>query len=181
MSYFRRRISMRQDSWRLSAAVCARVVGVSVGVAAPSDSTSESAGGFAYIGTLDRKLLVLDEDKEEIVGEIALGGIPRMTALSPDQTKLHIVTTQMAVETVDLATRKMVSHFPLADEKSRPRIPRSNGPSFAIDPTGRYLYATMRVSVRESDYYRMEPPEFGMIDLQDKKIAKAFPFPNEMH
>jgi hypothetical protein len=173
---------MRQSSRILSAAGCALavVLGVSVGWAAPPESKTPSAGGFAYIGTLDRKLLVLDEDKEEIVGEIALGGIPRMAALSPDQKKLHLVTTQMAVETVDLTTRQMVSHFPLADEKSRPRIPRSNGPSFAIDPTGRYLYATMRVSVRESDYYRMEPAQFVVIDLEEKKIAKTFPFPKEV-
>ena len=29
-----------------------------------------TAGGFAYIGTLDHKLLILDEEKEEVVGEI---------------------------------------------------------------------------------------------------------------
>ena len=146
--------------------------------APPPDTTS--AGGFAYIGTLDKKLLVFDENKEEVVGEVALGGVPRMTALSMDQKTLFIITTQMAVETVDLATRKMISHFSLADEKSRPRIPRANGPSIVADPTGRYLYTTMRVSVRESDYYRMEPAQFVVIDLQAKKIAKTFAFPPDM-
>jgi hypothetical protein len=149
--------------------------------AAPADpQTSSSTAGFAYIGTLDHKLLIFDENKEEIVGEIPLGGVPRVTALSPDQTKLHILTTQMDVETVDLPARKMITHFSLSDEKSRPRIARSGGTSIAVDPNGRYLYATLRVSVRETDYYRMEPAQFVVIDLQDKKIAKAFSFPKDI-
>ncbi|MDQ1468616.1 MAG: hypothetical protein QOJ99_96 [Bryobacterales bacterium] len=149
-------------------------------VAPLAAQTSSSAAGFAYIGTLDKKLLVFDENKEEIVSEIPLEGIPRATVLTHDQTKLVILTTQMAVETVDLAARKMLSHFSLSDEKSRPRIPRAGGTGLAVDPTGRYLYATMRASVRETDYYRIEPAQFVVIDLQSQRIAKAFPFPPEM-
>ena len=40
-----------------------------------------AAGHLMYIGTLDKKLLVIDEDQEEIVGEIPLSGVPRATAL----------------------------------------------------------------------------------------------------
>lgn len=167
--------------WHLLAGALAGLLGVSAfGWGAEAQPTSASAGGFAYIGTLDHKLMIFDENKEEFVGEIPLGGIPRVTALSKDQTKLHILTTQMALETVDLPSRKVISRFSLADEKSRPRIPRTNGPSLAVDPSGRYLYTTMRVSVRESDYYRMEPAQFVVIDWQEKRIAKSFPFPKEM-
>ncbi len=142
--------------------------------------TSSSTGGFAYIGTLDKKLLVFDENKEEVVAEIPLQGVPRSTALTNDQKKLVILTTQMAVEIVDLPGRKMLSHFTLSDEKSRPRIPRAGGTGVALDPTGRYLYATLRASVRETDYYRMEPAQFVVIDLQAQKIVKAFPFPADL-
>jgi hypothetical protein len=38
----------------------------------------------------------------------------------------------------------------------------------------------MKVAVRESDYYRMEPAQFVVIDLQDRRIAKTFSFPKEM-
>ena len=137
-----------------------------------------------YVGTLDHKLLIFDEDKEEVVGEIALGGIPRVAVLSPDQTKVHLFTTQMQVETVDLAARKVISSFPLADEKSHPRMVRGawgrNFPGIAVDPSGRYLYTILRVAVKDIDQYRLEPPNFVMIDLQDKKIAKTIPFPKEM-
>ena len=140
---------------------------------------SLSAAGLAYIGTLDKKLLVYDEDKEEVVGEIPLQGIPRQTALTKDQSKLIILTTQMAVETVDLNARKMTNHFELADGRSKPRMSRGGG-GLALDPTGRYLYATFRASVKEADYYRMDPPQFVKIDLQAGKIVQSFSFPPDM-
>ena len=74
-----------------------------------------TSGQFMYIGTLDKKLLVIDENKEEVVDTIALDGIPRATALSADRKKLHIFTTQMLLETVDLESRKIISSFNLAD------------------------------------------------------------------
>lgn len=146
-----------------------------------------------YIGTLDKKLLVIDEDKEEVVGAIPLEGIPRTTVLSADHKKLHIITTQMLFETVDLEAQKVVSSFSLADPRSRPRI-QASAPDrilvgsgsysrlsgLAVDPTGRYLYTTMKVVIKDIDQYRIEPPQFVAIDLQDKKIAKAWPFPKDL-
>ena len=138
-----------------------------------------SAAQLMYIGTLDKKLLVIDEDQEEVVDTIALGGIPRVTALSADRKKLYIFTTQMLLETVDLETRKVVSSFSLADARSRPRF-QASAPDrllqggntrysgLAVDPTGRYIYSTMKVAVKDIDEYRIEPPEFVAIDLQEK-------------
>jgi len=141
--------------------------------------TKSSAAGLAYIGTLDKKLLIYDENKEEVIGEIPLQGIPRQTALTRDQSTLVILTADMAVETVDLKARKMTKHFELADGRSKPRMSRGGG-GMALDPTGHYLYATMRASVRETDYYRMEPVQFVKIDLQAGKIAQSYSFPPEM-
>ena len=146
-----------------------------------------------YVGTLDKKLLMIDEGKEEVVGEIPLGGIPRTTALSADRKKLHIVSTQMLLETVDLESKKVVSSFSLADPRTRIRIQANapdivnagnNGARFsgiAVDPKGRYLYTTMRNVVKDIDQYRIDPPQFVAIDLQDQKIAKAWPFPKEIN
>src|SRR5881409_2905793 len=151
-----------------------------------------SSERLMYVGTLDKKLLVIDEVKEEVVGEIPLGGIPRTTALSADKKKLHIFTTQMLLETVDLESRKVVSSFSLADPRNRVRI-QANAPDLvniggnarfsgiAVDPKGRYLYTTMRNVVKDIDQYRIDPPQFVAIDLQEKKIAKAWPFPKEMN
>lgn len=147
-----------------------------------------SSGQFMYIGTLDKKLLVIDENKEEVVDMIPLDGIPRVTALSADRKKLHIFTTQMLLETVDLESRKVISSFSLADARSKPRMSAS-APNLllvgsnmrysgvAVDPAGRYIYTTMKTAIRDIDEYRIEPPQFVAIDLQDKKIAKTWQFP----
>jgi len=138
-----------------------------------SGQPAVSSGQFMYIGTLDKKLLVIDENKEEVVDKIQLEGIPRTTELSWDGKKLFIFTTQMALETVDLVNRKSLGLFSLSDSRSRPR--RFNG--LAVDPTGRYLYTVMRNVVKDIDQYHIDPPQFVAIDVQDKKIVKAFPFP----
>jgi hypothetical protein len=139
-----------------------------------------SLKGLMYVGTLDKKLLIINENNGDVVGEIPLGGIPRTTVLSADKTKLHLVTTQLQFETVDLAARQVVSSFPLSDGKSIPRMIRAGGRNFsglAVDPGGRYVYTTMKVTVKEIDQYRNDPPTFVKIDLQDKKIVQSLPFP----
>ncbi|MEQ1883484.1 MAG: hypothetical protein ABL967_00355 [Bryobacteraceae bacterium] len=140
-----------------------------------------SMKGLMYIGTLDSKLLAIKEDSGDIAAEIQLGGIPRTVVLSTDGTKLHLITTKMQVETVDLVARKVISSFSLADPRTSPRMLRNaGGRSFsgiAVDPSGRYLYTGIQVTVKEIDQYRIDPPQFVTIDLQEKKIAKSIPFP----
>ena len=154
-------------------------------------AAAQTPGQLMYVGTLDKKLLIIDEGKEEVVGEVPLGGIPRTVALSSDKKKLYIVSTQMLLETVDLDAKKVTSSFSLADPRTRVRI-TANVPAvmegsgarysgIAVDPQGRYLYTTMRNVVKELDQFRIDPPQFVAIDLQEKKIAKAWPFPKEMN
>ena|SRR5215469_10532330 len=154
-------------------------------------SQAVSSGQFMYIGTLDKKLLVIDENKEDVVGEIPLGGIPRTTALSPDRKKLYIFTTQMLLETVDLEARKVISSFDLQDQRTHVRLQatapdrinigsNSRFSGLAVDPNGKYLYTTMRAVTKDIDEYRIDPPQFIAIDLQDKKIAKSWSFPKDM-
>ena len=152
---------------------------------------TSSSSQLMYVGTLDKKLLVIDETKAEVVGEIPLGGIPRATAISADKKKIHIFSTQMLLETVDLESRKVISSFSLVDPRTHLRL-QANAPDqinlgnsarytgIAVDPKGRYIYTTMRNVVKDIDQYRIDPPQFVAIDLQEKKIAKAWPFPQEM-
>ena len=149
------------------------------------------SGRLMYVGTLDKKLLIIDEDKETVVGEIPLGGIPRTTVLSSDKKKLYILSTQMLLETVDLEAKKVISSFSLNDPRTKVRI-AANAPTIlegggarytglAVDPSGKYIYTTLRNVVKELDQYRIDPPQFVAIDVQEKKIAKAWPFPKDMN
>src|SRR5437016_925894 len=134
------------------------------------------SGPLMYVGTLDKKLLILDEAREAVVGEIQLGGIPRTTVLSFDKKKLHILSTQMLLETVDLDAKKVVSSFSLNDPRTKVRV-QANAPTIleggggrysglAVDPKGRYIYTTLRNVVKELDQFRIDPPQFVAIDLQ---------------
>jgi hypothetical protein len=146
---------------------------------------------LAYVGTLDHKLLILDEDKDAIVGEIPLGGTPRTTVLSADQKQLYIVDTQMTIEIVDLASRTVTGTIDLSDEHTRPRITAAapnwlngNGTlgrftGMAVDPNGRYLYSTLRMITKDKNEYHLEPPKFVVIDLQSRAVVKTFDFPKE--
>ncbi|MBV8729543.1 MAG: hypothetical protein JO336_07020 [Acidobacteriia bacterium] len=168
-------------------------VGLFVALSVPllSFGQAVSSGQFMYIGTLDKRLLVIDENKEDVVDQIPLSGIPRTTAVSPDHKKLYIFSTQMLLETVDLETRKVISSFNLGDQRSHLRLQasapdrinigsNSRFSGLAVDPKGRYIYTTMRVVTKDIDEYKIDPPQFVAIDLQDKKIAKAWPFPSEL-
>ncbi len=141
-----------------------------------------SLKGLMYVGTLDHKLLIMDEANANVAGEIPLDGIPRITALSPDQTKLYILTMQLDLETVDLVARKVVGSFPLSDGKSVPRLMQRYPRRFSdmvVDPSGPYIYTTLKVTVKEIDHLRNDPPVFVKIDLQNQKIVKTIPFPKE--
>src|ERR1700693_5408460 len=164
---------------------------LNVAVAVMITGQAALAGHLMYIGTLDKKLLIIDEDKEEIVDQLQLEGIPRTTALSADRKTLYIFTTQMLVETVDLEARKVLSTFSIADPNTHLRLQgsapyrinvgsNSRFAGLAVYPNGRYIYTTMRVVVKDIDQYRIEPPQFVAIDLQEKKVTKAWPFPKEM-
>jgi hypothetical protein len=169
---------MKYLTLRCAIAGASIFVSLCLGIAAAAPA---SLKGLMYVGTLDKKLLIINENSGDIVGEIPLGGIPRTTVLSADKTKVHVVTTQMQVETVDLATRQVISSFPLSDGKSNPRMTRGAGgrgfSGIAVDPAGRYLYATISVAVKELDEYRIDPPQFVQIDLQEKRISNSIPFP----
>jgi DNA-binding beta-propeller fold protein YncE len=176
---------MKHCILRRGFAIVFLLAGLLVGVS--SAATPASLKGLMFIGTMDHKLLVLSEDDARIVDQISLDGapkttgIPRSAVLSADNTKLHIVTTLMEVVTVDLVSRKVISSFALSDGRSSPRMMRGGGGGnsggIAVDPGGRYLYATISLTVKELDQFRTDPPQFVQIDLQEKKISRSLPFP----
>ena len=154
-------------------------------------SQASAAPHLAYIGTLDHKLLIIDEDQDAVVGEIQLGGTPRTVALSADQKQLYIINTRMTIEIVDLATRKVTGTIDLTDEHTQARVTavarnwfngegaQARFSGIAVDPNGRYLYSTLRMIRKDKNEYHLDPPKFVVIDLNNKAVAKTFDFPRE--
>jgi DNA-binding beta-propeller fold protein YncE len=135
----------------------------------------EAARGFMYLGTWPNKILVIDEAQGKIVDEIKLEtGTPSNLTVTRDKKTMVVITTQMNIEVVDLAARKVLSHFSL-NEGNRRVFPLGG----ALDPQGRYLYATLRGATKEIDRYKLDKAKFAVIDLQEKKVVKTFDFPKE--
>jgi DNA-binding beta-propeller fold protein YncE len=152
---------------------------------------ASAAPHLAYIGTLDHKLLIIDEDQDAVVGEIQLGGTPRTVALSADQKQLYIINTRMTIEIVDLATRRVTGTIDLTDEHTQARVTaiarnwfngegaQARFSGIAVDPNGRYLYSTLRMIRKDKNEYHLDPPKFVVIDLTNKAVTKTFDFPKE--
>jgi hypothetical protein len=147
-----------------------------IAATAYAQQNAETGGGaLMYLGTWPDKILIIDEAKQQIIDKIKLEtGAPLQIVLSQDKKKLFILTTKMGIEIVDLATRRVTSHFEL-NEGNRRVYPLGAAP----DPQGKFIYATLRTSIKEIDRYKIEKPKFAVIDLEQKKITKTFDFPKE--
>ena len=145
------------------------------GFAHAQQANNGSSGALMYLGTWPNKILVIDEAQGQVIDEIKLEtGTPLQVVLSQDHKQLFVLTTKMGIEVLDLATRKVTSHFEL-NEGNR----RVYSLGAAPDPQGKYLYATLRTSTKEIDRYKIEKAKFAVIDLEQKKITKTFDFPKE--
>ncbi|HSB12481.1 MAG TPA: hypothetical protein VLM38_23535 [Blastocatellia bacterium] len=145
--------------------------------AAPGQAqqSSQSSSALMYIGTWPNKIVVIDEARQQVIDEIKLEtGTPFQIVLSQDHKKLFVLTTKMGIEVVDLATRKVISHFDLNGGSSRV-FPLGAAP----DPEGKYIYTTLRTAIKEIDRYKIEKAKFAIIDLEQKKVTKTFDFPKE--
>lgn len=134
------------------------------------------APGLIYAGTLSRKVLVLDEAQEKVVGEIPLQtGVPRGLRLSSDRQKIYVQTLlHSGIEVIDLGTRKLVNHFTL-DEGNRRWWFRG----FVSDPQDKVLYTVSHARVKQTDRFDIEKPSFLAIDIAQGKITRTVEYPKE--
>ncbi len=129
-----------------------------------------------YVGSLNHKVLVIDEGQEKVVDQIPLQtGVPRGLTPSQDKKKLYVSTPlHSGIEVIDLASRKVTNQFTL-DEGNRRYWFRG----FTPDPQDRVLYTVLHARVKQIDRFEIEKPKFAVIDLAQQKIAKTFDFPKE--
>src|SRR5690242_19420536 len=92
------------------------------------------------LGGYPSSLMFIDEQKGTVVQKLPLTtGLPSSIRLSDDKKKLFVVSNDhTGIEVVDVATRKVISHFELNDNKTSYRIN-----TVTPDPTGMFLYTIM--------------------------------------
>ncbi len=141
-----------------------------------AQTKSPPTGTLFYAGALPGKILVIDEDREQVVDEIKLEtGIPRGLTLSFDKKKLYVYSVKdNGVEVVDLESRKVTNHFVLNKGNRTLRIA-----GFAPDPQDRFLYLSFFAAVKKEDRFEIEKPKFGVVDLAQQKIIKTVDFPKD--
>src|SRR3954466_776020 len=131
---------------------------------------SVARGGILYLGAYPSSVLIFDEDKGEIVDRIPLEtGLPTGLRLSYDRKKIFVTTNDHSgVEIIDIATRKIVSHFVLNTDTKRYRF--FGG---APDPSDKLLYTTTTEITKGTDRYEVGKPKYTVIDLAQQKIVRA--------
>jgi WD40 repeat protein len=139
--------------------------------AAPND-----APGLIYLATWPHQILVFDSSQEKIIDHIDLTtDIAQQIVVSPDKKKLYGYTVKdNSIVTVDLATRKQVSVFPLNEPSSSVRLL-----GLAPDPSGKFLYSLGPSVIKRADRYDIEPVKFMVIDLENHKISRSVDFPKD--
>ncbi|MDX2180058.1 MAG: hypothetical protein SFV18_10745 [Bryobacteraceae bacterium] len=129
-----------------------------------------------YVGAWPRDLLVIDEQKVAVIDRIKLQtDVARAIWHTHDKKRLIAVTTKdSGIETIDLATRKVVDSFTLGTANRKVRF--GGG---ALDPTDRYMYLSATVAEKKIDRFEIEKPKFMVVDLVEKKVVRTGEIPEK--
>jgi len=133
-------------------------------------------GGTIFLGGYPDSILVVDEAQGRIVDKIHLEtGLPTSMRLSDDRKKIFVTTNDHSgVEVIDVASRKVLSHFVLNTATKHYRF---NGGT--PDPQGKLFY-TITVEIdKQLEHYDIGKPKYTVIDLEQQKIAKTVDIPVE--
>jgi hypothetical protein len=135
-----------------------------------------ASGGTIFAGAYPNLVLVIDEAQGKVTDRIPLTtGLPRGLRLSYDRKSIIVSTNDHnGWEVLDLATRKITSHFVLDDATHRYRI---NGG--APDPQGKLLYASATEITKQIDRFEIGKPKYTIIDMAQQKIVKTVDQPEE--
>lgn len=143
--------------------------------AAPATGQKISAGnGTLYIGTYQKRIEILDEATERVVGSIPLKtGIARRLELSLDRRKFYATDVSYEnIEVVDIASRTVVDSFKLSEGDKLVRIY-----SHQVDPLGRFLIVLTKTTMRLKDRFEVGPPTLLQVDLKTHAVMRTIPWP----
>src|SRR5215469_7419648 len=119
-------------------------------------------GGTLFLGAYPDSVLVVDEAKGQIVDRIHLTtGLPTSLRLSFDRKKIYVTTNDHSgMEVLDIATRKIISHFELNTPTKHYRF---NGGT--PDPQDKLFYTVTTEIEKQADRYEIDKPKYTVIDL----------------
>jgi DNA-binding beta-propeller fold protein YncE len=127
-------------------------------------------GGTIFLGGYPNSILVVDEGQGKVVDKIRLEtGLPMSMRLSDDKKKIFVTTNDHSgIEVIDVATRKVISHFVLNTATKHFRF---NGGT--PDPQGKLFYTVTVEIDKQPEHYDIGKPKYTVIDLEQQKIVKT--------
>jgi WD40 repeat protein len=127
-------------------------------------------GSSLFLGAYPSQVLVFDDAKGKMEARIELvTGLPTSMSISMDRKTLYVTTNDHdGIEVIDVATRKVTSHFVLDTPTTKYRL---NG--VTPDPSGKFLYCVTTKIDKLLDHYDVARPKYTVIDVATQKIVKT--------
>jgi hypothetical protein len=147
-----------------------------VGVRLRAAEGPSGGNALMYVGAFPRRIMVIDEATERVVGEIPVTtGTPRETVLSDDKRRLYVVADNFEdVEVVDLAGRRVIDAFRLGEGGTRARIL-----GMAVDPEQRYAVLAVEEATKQIDRWELKPTTIVQYDLKAHRTMRTIPWPDD--
>ena len=160
--------------WRLAAGGW-KLAAVGLGLLfQPPTANLQAQSGTFYIGTYDRKILVMDEASMKVVDSMPVSiGIPIGMGLSYDRKHFYVREPRFeTVEVFDIATRKSLGTFSLS---SGNKVVRINGMN--VDPTERFAVMVVKIFTKSRDRFEISAPKLLKYDLATRTVTDTIPWP----
>ena len=131
------------------------------------------AQGTIYMGTYDKKILVIDEGSLAVRDSIALRNIPYSWTLSLSRQHLYVRSPREdQVEIVDLASKKSIGNFTLSTPGTTVQIDGIN-----VDPKERFAILLTKSFTKRIDRYEIGRPTLLRYDFEKKAVTDTIPWP----
>jgi hypothetical protein len=141
----------------------------------PTLAAAQTPGsmGTIYMGTYDKKLLVIDEATLAVRDSIMLKNIPYSSTLSLNRARLYLRSPRMdVVEIVDLASKKSTGSFSLTTPSTTVQIDGIN-----VDPRERFAILLVKSFTKRIDRYEVSRPTLLKYDLEKRMVTDTIPWP----
>ena len=152
------------------------IAGAALGLIAFAGAARAQSGGNGtiYVGTYDKKILVLNESNLKVVDSIPVSvGIPLDMTLSFNRKHFYVLDPKLeTVEIIDIASRRSLDKFTLSSGNTRVLLWGIN-----IDPRERFAVVLVKTYTKQRDRYEIGKPTLLRYDLAKKVVTDTIPWP----
>ena len=145
------------------------IAGAALGLIAFAGAARAQSGGNGtiYVGTYDKKILVLNESNLKVVDSIPVSvGIPLDMTLSFNRKHFYVLDPKLeTVEIIDIASRRSLDKFTLSSGNTRVLLWGIN-----IDPRERFAVVLVKTYTKQRDRYEIGKPTLLRYDLAKKVV-----------